>query len=117
MRGEDFGDDDASDENGRHYGDDDREGFLCVGLTFLGEEACVNRNEGDGGSASGNDVIEPVREREGGNVGIDLSSGAELVGDIGLADESDDTGKHNGRHEEHGRGEGAVLVRRAEEAS
>jgi len=116
LRGEDFGDDDASDENCRHYCNDDREGFLCVGLTFLGEEACINRDESDGGSASGNDVIKPVRQREGGNVSIDLSSGAELVGDVGLANESDDAGKHNSRHQEHGCREGAVLVRRTEEA-
>ena len=87
MRGEDFGDDDASDENCRHHGDDDREGLLCVGLAFLGEEACVDRNESDGGGASGNDVVEPVGQGEGGNVGIDLSAGAELVRDIRLADE------------------------------
>jgi hypothetical protein len=54
----------------------------------------------------------PVRQGEGGDVGVGLLSGSEGEGDVGLADVSDDAGEGNGDHQQQRRGERGVLVRR-----
>src|ERR1035438_10190051 len=115
LRREDFGEDCASDQDRGHYGDDDGEGFLRVRLALFGQEPRVDGDEGDGGGASGDDVVEPVGEGEGGYVGGGLLAGTEGVGDVGLADVSDDALQGDGRLQQESRGERGVLVRRTEE--
>ena len=116
LRCKNFGNDHAGDEHRCHYSNDDRESLLRFSFALLREEAGVDRDKSNGGRASSDDVIQPVRKRESGNVSIHLSAGAELVGDVRLADESDDAREHDRRHQKHGRRKGAVLVRWAKEA-
>lgn len=116
LRCEDFGDDRPGDEHGGHDGDDDGESFLRVLLAFFGEKSRIDGDECDGGGAAGDDVVEPVGQGESGDVGVGHLSGAESVGDVGLADVSDDAREGDGRHQQQRRGEGGVLVRGTEEA-
>ncbi len=89
LRGEDLGQDGAGDEHRGHHGDDDGESFLRVVLALFGQKTGIDGDESDRGGAAGDDVIEPVGQGEGGYVGVGLLSGAEGVGDVGLADVSD----------------------------
>ncbi len=116
LRSEDFGEDGADPQHDRHHGDDDGEGLLRVLFFVLREEAGVDGNEGDGGGAAGDNVVQPVGNGETGDVGIGLRAGAEGPGDVGLADVSDDARRHDGRHQQQRGRKGAVLVRRPEMA-
>src|SRR5271165_709998 len=116
LRGEDLGDYGAGYEHGGHYSNDDVESFLRVVLALFRKKPCIDGDECDGGGAAGDDVVEPVGQGEGGYVGVGLLSGTKGVGDVGLADVSDDAREGDGRHQQQRRRKGGMLVRWTEEA-
>jgi len=116
LRGEDFGYDGAGDEHRGHHSDDDGESLLGVVLALLRQKAGVDGDESDRGGAAGDDVVEPVGQGEGGYVGVGLLSGAESVGDVGLADVSDHARERDGRHQQQRRRKRGVLVRGTKKA-
>ena len=87
---------------------DDGEGFLGISFTLLGQKPSVDRDEGDRGRASGDDVVQEIRKGEGSDVGIGLGSRAESIGDIGLARVSNDARRHNCAHQQKRRGKSRV---------
>ena len=116
LRREDLGQDGAGDEHRGHHGNDDGESFLRILLALFRQKPGVDGDEGDRSGAAGDDVVEPVGEGEGGDVGVGLLSGAESVGDVGLADVSDHARERDGRHQQQRCRKRRVLVRWAEEA-
>src|SRR6185369_9062706 len=58
LRCKDFGNDHAGDEHRCHYSNDDRESLLRFSFALLREEAGVDRDKSDGGSASSDDGIQ-----------------------------------------------------------
>ena len=115
LRREDFGEDGAHDHDRSHDRDDDGKGFLRVGIALLREKSRIDRDEGDRSRAPGHDVVEPVGQREGGDVGVGLRACAEGVGDVGLADVADHAREHDRRHQQQRGREGRVLVRGTKE--
>ena len=112
----DFRQDNPDSQHGGHHGDDDRESLLRLAFLFLREKAGVDRNEGDGSSSAGHQVVQPVGNCEAGDVGVGRRSGAERVGNVGLAHVADHPREHDRRHEQQGGGKSAVLVRRTKPA-
>jgi hypothetical protein len=89
------------------------EKVFCV---LLREKTGVDGNECDGGGAAGDQVVQPVGDGEASDIGVGLGAGAESPSNVGLADISDDARGHDGRHQQHGCRENAVLVRGPEMA-
>ena len=100
LRGEDLGEDGACDQHRGHHRNDDGESFLGVLLALFRQKPGIDGDECDGGGAAGDDVVEPVGEGESGDVGVGLLTGAEGVGDVGLADVSDHARERDGRHQQ-----------------
>ena len=99
------------DQHHGHHGDDDGESFLRIGSRFSGEEAGVDRDERDRRCAAGDEVVEPIGQGEGGDVGVGLRAGTEGLGDVGFADVSDDARDHDGGHQQQRCGKRGVLMR------
>ena len=72
LRRKDFSDDRSNDHHRSHHCDDDGEGLLRVGVALFREEPRIDRDEGNRSRAPGHDVIEPVGQGEGGDVGVGL---------------------------------------------
>jgi len=115
LRREDLSHYGAGDEHGGHHGNDDGESLLRVLLALFRQKTGIDGDECDRGGATGNDVVEPVGQGEGGDVCVGLLPGAEGVGDVGLADVSDHARERDGRHQQQRRRKRRVLVRWPEE--
>ena len=89
LRREDFRDDGADDHHRGHDRDDDGKGLLRVGVALFRQKPRIDRDECNGSRAPGHDVVKPVRQSEGGDVGVGLRPGAECEGDVRLADVAD----------------------------
>jgi hypothetical protein len=85
LGSENFGHNDADAQHQRHYGNDDGEGFLRIFFSFLGQEARVNRNEGDGNGAARDQVGQKIGNLESSDVGVGRRSGAKCPGGIGFS--------------------------------
>ena len=99
-------DKDGSDE--REQGEDCSGDAACFPLVFVREQLGVDRDERSGERAFAEDVLEEVRDFEGGVEGVFGGGVAEVVGEDALADESDDATEKNPCADEK-----SVLARRA----
>ena len=108
--GEDFGEEDGCAEDDDHGVEDDGEGALAFGFVVVGAVAVEDGDEGDGGGAADEEVVDPLGEVEGDVVGVGVVACAEFVGDVLVADEADDSGEERGESEEEGGGGGGVAV-------
>jgi hypothetical protein len=84
-RGEDLGEQDGEAENDGHGVEDDGEGSLAFGLVVLGAVAVEDGDEGDGGCAADEQVVDPLGEVEGNVVCVGGVSGSETPGDVLIA--------------------------------
>ncbi len=98
LRREDFSNDRPHDHYCAHDRNNYGKGLLRIGIAFFRQETRIDGDECNGRSASGDDVVEPVRQGEGGNVGVGLRTGAEGVGNVSLANVADHAREHNRRH-------------------
>jgi len=78
--------------------------FVVAGLTIAVEDG----DEGDGGGAADEEVVEEVGESEGGAVGVLRGSCSEEGVDVADADEREDAGEDGAGHEQHGGRAGGV---------
>ena len=115
LRRKDFRENGAGNHHRSHHRDDDGESLLRVGFALLREKPRIDRDECNRSRAPGHDVVEPVRQGEGGDVGVGLRPGAKSVGNICLADVADHPRQHHRRHQQQRGRKSRVLVRRAEE--
>ena len=115
LRREDFSNDRPHDHYCAHDRNNYGEGLLRVGIALFRQEPRIDGDECNRRSAPGHDVVEPVRQGEGGDVGVGLRAGAEGVGDVSLANVADHARQHHRRHQQQCGRERRVLVRGAEE--
>jgi hypothetical protein len=114
--GEDFGEKDRGAEDDDHSVEDDGEGAFAFGFVVGGAVAVEDGDEGDGGCAADEEVVDPLGEVEGYVVGVGVVACAEFVGDVLVADEADDAGEQCGEGEEESGGGGGVAVGRAKKS-
>ena len=114
--GEDLGEQDGAAEDDDHGVENDGERAFAFGFVVGGAVAVEDGDEGDGGGAADEEVVDPLGEVEGYVVGVGVVAGAELVGDVLVADEADDSGEESGEGEEEGGGGRGVAVRGAKKS-
>ena len=108
----DFREDRAHDHYRGHDRDDDGECFLRVVVALLGQESRIDGDECNGGRAAGHNVVQEVGQGKRGNIGVGLRSGAEGEGNVGLAGVADHARERDRAHQQDGRRERRMLVRR-----
>jgi len=92
------------------------EKVFCASVSFFSaRKAGIDRNERDGSGPASNQIIQPVRNGEPGDISIGRAPRSEGVGDICLAHVADHAGEHHGRHQQERRRKSAVLMRRTQE--
>ena len=110
IGGKDLGEDDGGAKDENHGVEDDGERSLAFGLVVVGAIAFEDGDEGDGGCAADEKVVDELGEVEGYVIGVGVVACAELVGDELVADEADDAREERGESEEQGRGCRGVAV-------
>ena len=63
---------------------------LAFVFVVVGAVAIEDGDEGDGGCAADEEIVDPLGKVEGDVVGVCVVARAELVGDVLVADEADD---------------------------
>ncbi len=113
---QELGEQDDGAEHEQHGVEDDGEGAVAGLVLAALAVAAEDGDEADGGGASDEEVGDQVRELEGDIVGVGARTCAEGVGDVFVADETDDAGEEGEAAEEYGCGACRVLVRGPEKA-
>ena len=112
-RSENLGEDNGCAEDKDHGVEDDGERALTFHLVVIGTVAVENGDEGDGGGAADEEVVDEFGEVEGDVVGVGVMADAESVGDELFAQETEYARGKSGESEEQSCRGCSVAVRGA----
>ena len=99
---EDFGEQNTGAEDDDHGGENYGEGAVAAVFVAGFAIAVEDGNEGDGGGAADEEVVEEVGEGEGGAVGVLRGAGSKEGVDVADAHEREQTGAEGAQHEQDG---------------